>query len=78
MVSISNPKIINLLSCAEFRFQPTGLLPSACPGLGRLRWISILRKNLRVRAPRVAHLFSAAGCDLADLAQSLLKPCFFG
>src|SRR3977135_1944785 len=39
--------------------QPAWLLPAARPSFGRLRGISIFRKNLRVRAPRVTHLIPA-------------------
>jgi hypothetical protein len=74
-----DPEIIELFPGSELRGQPAWLFPAACPGFGRLRRISILRKHLRVRASCVAYLLSAIRrCPLAKLAQSLLKPCFLG
>jgi len=73
-----DPEIIELLPGPELCSQPAWLFPAARPGLGRPGGISILRKNLRVWAPRVAQFFSAVSCTPAKLAQSLLKPCFFG
>jgi len=73
-----DPEIIEPFPGPELCSQPTWLFPAARPGLGRPGGISILRKNLRVRTPRVAHFFSAVSRALAKLAQSLIKPRFFG
>jgi len=71
-----DPKIVDPFSELKLGRQPARLFPAACPSLGRLRGISKFRKNLRVRAPRVTHLVRFS--TQAELAQSLIKPCFFG
>ena len=73
-----DPEIIELFPGAELCSQPAWLFPAARPSLGRPSGIFILRKNLRVSTPRVAYFFCAVSCTLANLAQSLVKPCFFG
>jgi hypothetical protein len=75
VASISDLKIIDLFSQLEFGLQPARLFPSACPSLGRVRGISILRKNLRVRAPFAR---DASIRYKLQLLQSLLKLSFFG
>jgi len=60
---IVDPKIIYLLSGLEFGFQPARHFPSARPGLRRLRRISVLWENLRVRTPlALGALTRSAGC----------------
>ena len=71
-----DPEIIELFPGPEFCSQPAWLFPATGPSLGRPGGISVLRKNLRVWAPRVAHF--SVSCVLAKLAQFLLKPCLFG
>src|SRR5256886_13958384 len=71
-----DPEIIELFPGPEFCNQPAWLFPATGPSLGRPGGISVLRKNLRVWAPRVAHF--SVSCVLAKLAQFLLKPCLFG
>ena len=71
-----DPKIVDPFSRLKLCGQPAGLHPAACPSLGRLRGIPIFRIHLRVRAPRMTHLVRHS--TQAELAQSLIKPCFFG
>src|SRR6267378_2317659 len=71
-------KIVDSFSRLKLCGEPAWLLPAACPSLGRLRGISILRKHLRVRASRVTHRSMARHGTQTELAQSLIKPCFFG
>jgi hypothetical protein len=73
-----DPEIIELFPGPEFCSQPAWLFPATGPSLGRPGGISVLRKNARVLAPRVAHFFNAVSCVLAKLAQSLLKLCLRG
>src|SRR5436190_7284873 len=73
-----DPEIIELFPGPEFCSQPAWLFPSTGPSLGRPGGISVLRKNLRVWAPRVAHFFNVVSCVLAKLAQFLLKRSLFG
>jgi hypothetical protein len=44
-----DPEIVELFPGFNLCGQPARLFPTARPGLGRVRWISILRKNPRVR-----------------------------
>jgi hypothetical protein len=66
-----DPEIIELFPGPEFRSQPAWLFPATGPSLGRPGGISVLRKNLRVWAPRVAHLFNAVSCVVAKLSFGL-------
>jgi hypothetical protein len=54
-----------------------GLLAPAGPSFRRLRWISILWKNLRIRASfsTPAALYNSIGVKFSE---SLLKSSFFG
>jgi hypothetical protein len=69
-------KIVDPFSRLKLCGEPAWLLPAACPSLGRLRGISKFWKNLRVTVPRVTHLVRFR--TPAELAQSLIKPRFFG
>jgi len=74
-----NPKIVELFPGSKLCSQPARLFSSARPSFGRLHRISILRKHLRVRPPRVRYFRIGRRGTLPDkLAQSLLKPRFFG
>jgi hypothetical protein len=73
-----DPEVIELFPGPEFCSQPARLFPATGPSLGRPGGISVLRKNPRVWAPRVAHFFKAVSCVLAKLAQFPLKRCLFG
>jgi hypothetical protein len=53
-----NPEIVELFPGSKLCSQPAWLFPAARPSLRRLQGISILRKHLRVRAPRVRHLLN--------------------
>src|SRR5712664_1581678 len=74
-----NPKIVELFPGSKLFSQPARLFSSARPSFGRLHRISKLRKHLRVRPPRVRYFrIGRRGTRPDKLAQSLLKPRFFG
>jgi hypothetical protein len=71
------PEVIKLFPGREFCSEPPWLFAATGPSLGRPGGISVLRKNLGVRAPLVGHFFNAGSCVLAKPAQFLLKFCLF-
>jgi hypothetical protein len=74
-----NPKIVELFPGSKLCSQPAWPLSASRPSFCRLRGISILRKHLRVRPPRVRFLSGGhSAMRLAKLAQPLLKPRLFG
>jgi hypothetical protein len=73
-----DPEVIKLFPGPECCSQPTWLFSATGPSFGRPDRISVLRKNLRVWAPRVAHFFSVGSWVMAKLVQFLLKNCLFG
>jgi hypothetical protein len=68
------PKVVQLFAGTKLRPQPTRLFATACPGLRGILRISILGKNLRIRATMVLHPVTAGG----KLMKALIKPAFFG
>src|SRR5258705_11223314 len=69
-----NPKFVELPSGPELRDQPAWMSSAACPGLGRLRGIPILRKQGSAR-----HLPGRMMQDThAELAQSLIEQGLLG
>jgi hypothetical protein len=63
-----NPKIVELFPGSKLCGEPSWLLATASPSLGRLLWISVLREHLRVGAP------SAPGLSQCAIGEELLEP----
>jgi hypothetical protein len=73
----SDPEVVELSPGSKLRDEPPWLLASACPRLGWLSRISILRKDPRVRASFTASVLVRYATS-PELLQSPLKLSFFG
>ena len=71
----ADQKVVHLLARSKLRRQPAGLFAAARPSLGRIFWIPVFGKDLRVRTALAVRGDNFAG--RSKLVQPLLKSGLF-